>query len=606
MSRRICAAAALCCALAMSSQARAQLVINEVDYDQPGTDAAEYIELKNVDSVDININLFQLELVNGNGGGAAVYETIILPDVVVPAGGYFVVCTDAAVTPNCDLDVSPDTNLIQNGAPDAIGLRDGPDPLVDTLLDAVSYDGDTGAPYTEGSGVGLVDNPVDARAGISRFPDGADTDVNNVDFVAACGTPGEPNQGGPCCGNGEPDQDEACDDGAQNGTTECGCQSDCQLEDGGVACGSATDDDCTNPDSCDGSGTCQANHEPIDTACGDATGDDCTNPDSCDGSGTCQDNHEPIDTACGDATDDECTGPDTCDASGACLVNHVADGALCDDSDGNDCTGLCVTGACAADNRPAGTACGDSTSSDCDGADTCDASGACLTNLVSDGTACTDDLVFCNGAEICALGVCVSDGDPCVSQESCDEDADVCVRPRCGNGLVDDDEECDDFNFDPGDGCADCAIESGWACGDDDGDGTSDCEESCGNGAIDELESCDDANVEDGDGCSDNCQVEDGFGCEVQDGVDVCAPVCGDGLTVGAEPCDDGNGATGDGCANCAVEDGFVCDRQSPSLCAEEDLAGLGCGCQSGTSGGGGGLVLLIAAVLGLARRRRG
>ena len=41
------------------------------------------------------------------------------------AGGYFVVCGNAATTLNCDLDVAPDTNLIQNGAPDAVGLLSG-------------------------------------------------------------------------------------------------------------------------------------------------------------------------------------------------------------------------------------------------------------------------------------------------------------------------------------------------------------------------------------------------------------------------------------------------------------------------------------------------
>ncbi len=41
-----------------------------------------------------------------------------------------------------------------------------------TLIDAVSYEGDTGAPYTEGSGDGLVDS---GDGSISRCPDGTDT-----------------------------------------------------------------------------------------------------------------------------------------------------------------------------------------------------------------------------------------------------------------------------------------------------------------------------------------------------------------------------------------------------------------------------------------------
>jgi cysteine-rich repeat protein len=35
----------------------------------------------------------------------------------------------------------------------------------------------------------------------------------------------------------------------------------------------------------------------------------------------------------------------------------------------------------------------------------------------------------------------------------------------CGDGILDPDEQCDDLNADPGDGCdADCQIESGWEC----------------------------------------------------------------------------------------------------------------------------------------------
>jgi endonuclease/exonuclease/phosphatase family metal-dependent hydrolase len=56
----------------------------------------------------------------------------------------------------------------------------------------VSYEGDLEAPYTEGSGVDLVDDGSAGKdnLGISRFPNGTDTDVNNVDFIPACITPG--------------------------------------------------------------------------------------------------------------------------------------------------------------------------------------------------------------------------------------------------------------------------------------------------------------------------------------------------------------------------------------------------------------------------------
>lgn len=164
------------------------LVINEVDYDQSGTDFGEFIEIKNRGDVAVDLNGWIVEIVNGRNGGASVATTINLPDVSLAAGDYFVICGEALNVFPCDLDVSPDSNLIQNGAPDAVGLRSG-----DTLVDAVSYEGDSGAPYTEGSGEGLADFSSVDFSGISRFPDGVDTNMNNVDFSPRCVTPGAAN-----------------------------------------------------------------------------------------------------------------------------------------------------------------------------------------------------------------------------------------------------------------------------------------------------------------------------------------------------------------------------------------------------------------------------
>ena len=161
------------------------LVINEIDYDQSGSDNAEFLEIKNTGAIPVNLDPFDIELVNGSGGGASVYQTIDLPDVNLAADAYFVVCADAATTINCDLEI---ISSIQNGSPDAVAIVQG-----STIIDAVSYEGDTGAPYTEGSGSGLEDDSGIDFAGISRFPDGADTDMNNVDLSLRCITPGSEN-----------------------------------------------------------------------------------------------------------------------------------------------------------------------------------------------------------------------------------------------------------------------------------------------------------------------------------------------------------------------------------------------------------------------------
>ncbi|MBV6452642.1 MAG: hypothetical protein MHPDNHAH_03402 [Anaerolineales bacterium] len=167
------------------------LVINEIDYDQPSTDTAEFVEIKNTGASPVNLDPYSLVFINGNDGAA--YDTIDLPNINLAAGDYFVVCANTATVPNCDLDDSPDTNFIQNGAPDAVALMQGA-----SVVDTVSYEGNTVAPYTEGSGAGLEDPSAtgDANIGISRLPDGTDTNKNNVDLSARCITPGETNSSG--------------------------------------------------------------------------------------------------------------------------------------------------------------------------------------------------------------------------------------------------------------------------------------------------------------------------------------------------------------------------------------------------------------------------
>jgi cysteine-rich repeat protein len=137
-----------------------------------------------------------------------------------------------------------------------------------------------------------------------------------------------------------------------------------------------------------------------------------------------------------------------------------------------------------------------------------------------------------------------------------------CMCPFCGDGVVGDDEECDDGNNEPCDGCDElCRVEE---CGNgrvdcneecDDGN-TTPCDgcddlcrtEACGNGRVECDEECDDGNTNSEDGCSAQCIIE----------------FCGDGITQPGlgEQCDDGNNEDEDGCnANCQLEfcgDGVV------------------------------------------------
>ncbi|MCB9179307.1 MAG: lamin tail domain-containing protein [Flavobacteriales bacterium] len=168
----------------------AQVVINEVDYDQIGTDNAEYLEIKNIGTTAFPMQYLSVVMINGNNGGAAEYRTIESSSwPALEPGDYFVICGNQSITVNCDHAASPMTNLIQNGSPDAIALIWTPD---SSIIDMLSYGGDVPG-YTEGTGTSAEDTNEQDGLSLSRWPDGSDTDDNDADFVIGCPTPGTAN-----------------------------------------------------------------------------------------------------------------------------------------------------------------------------------------------------------------------------------------------------------------------------------------------------------------------------------------------------------------------------------------------------------------------------
>ncbi|MCB0764549.1 MAG: lamin tail domain-containing protein, partial [Flavobacteriales bacterium] len=161
------------------------LVINEVDYDNVGNDDDEWVEIHNYGLDPIDLDGFQLEF--GNGASGVLYETILLPAVSLPAGGYFVV-GNSATNPGVDFQFGT-ANLIQNGGSDGMALR-GP---LGQIVDALSYEGNCGAPYIEGTGfTGADDNSTEGRT-IARVPNGTDTNDNASDWIVWCATIGASN-----------------------------------------------------------------------------------------------------------------------------------------------------------------------------------------------------------------------------------------------------------------------------------------------------------------------------------------------------------------------------------------------------------------------------
>ena len=56
-------------------------------------------------------------------------------------------------------------------------------------------------------------------------------------------------------------------------------------------------------------------------------------------------------------------------------------------------------------------------------------------------------------------------------------------------------EQCDDDNTDNGDGCSDtCTVEPGYECLPQDEDAKTECQLICGNGVLDDDELCEDGN----------------------------------------------------------------------------------------------------------------
>lgn len=179
------------------------LVINEIDYDQVGTDNAEFVEIYNPTSGAYPLTGLAVQLVNG--ANSTTYATVQLASAgSLPAGGFLVVAGAGVTVPGSAIKVTSGwtTDAIQNGSPDGVALVNA---TAMTVMDALSYEGSITAAMLTGistpvslvEGTALSATVADSNTvagALCRMPDGQDTDNAAADWkFCATATPGMQN-----------------------------------------------------------------------------------------------------------------------------------------------------------------------------------------------------------------------------------------------------------------------------------------------------------------------------------------------------------------------------------------------------------------------------
>ncbi|ELR23229.1 uncharacterized protein ACA1_068130 [Acanthamoeba castellanii str. Neff] len=181
------------------------IVINEIDYTQPGSDNKEFIELHNranYDQTSSNIASYVLNIIDDTN--ATVLTTALSAagyQPNIPVHGYWILC----VAGSADFCTGPGARPVGEAIfelPSAIDWLPNPGgesssysiQLVGPggILDVLTYGG-TQPGVTLGTGVDDIDRANEGRFGVSRYPDSWDTANNAENFRATCITPNDIN-----------------------------------------------------------------------------------------------------------------------------------------------------------------------------------------------------------------------------------------------------------------------------------------------------------------------------------------------------------------------------------------------------------------------------
>lgn len=167
--------------------AAAGLVINEVDYAQPGTDSREFIELFNSSAGPINLTPLAVVLVGSND---AEYSRFDLAGTL-GAGQYLSIASNTVAAPDAGLMkvlFKLPSNNVRNAGPAGIAIVDK---VGAKLVDSLSYAGEVTMAsvngivgpfnFVEGTATTLLD-PETKEGALVRQPNGKDTNDNAADW----------------------------------------------------------------------------------------------------------------------------------------------------------------------------------------------------------------------------------------------------------------------------------------------------------------------------------------------------------------------------------------------------------------------------------------
>lgn len=177
--------------LAMAPQSPSGVVINEINYDDSGSDDFEFVEIYNGSGAAVDLSNWTLNGIDGTTSGNGLVT--FAPGTILPPGGFRVV-GDPGV-PNVS---DPLTGLsLENGA-DGVFLLDGNGVYQDGVCWETADWTNALPTWLEGDGLWGAIQGVERPTGtlvhaFGRGVDGLDTDDNGCDFRPMPATPGELN-----------------------------------------------------------------------------------------------------------------------------------------------------------------------------------------------------------------------------------------------------------------------------------------------------------------------------------------------------------------------------------------------------------------------------